>query len=75
MDISVAEAPENVAQQGLDNIANGPVWIVTTKGNMERVRKISAVEDRAAIVRTFAIPPREESGKAQIIQMQLADRH
>jgi short-subunit dehydrogenase len=75
MDISVAEPPENVAQQGLDNIANGPVWIVTTKGNMERVRRISAVDDRASIVRTFAIGPREESGKQQILQMQLADKH
>jgi short-subunit dehydrogenase len=74
MDISVAEAPENVAQQGLDNIANGPLWIVTTKGNIERVRKISVIDDRAAIVRAFAIPPREDSGKAQIIQMQLADK-
>jgi short-subunit dehydrogenase len=74
MDISVAEPPENVAQQGLDNIANGPVWIVTTKGNLERVRRISTVDDRASIVRAFAIPPREESGKQQILQMQLADK-
>jgi short-subunit dehydrogenase len=74
MDISVAEPPENVAQQGLDNIANGPVWIVTTKGNLERVRRISVVEDRATVVRSFAIPPREESGRQQILQKQLADK-
>lgn len=75
MDISVAEPPENVAQQGLDNIANGPVWIVTTKGNLERVRRISGVEDRAAIVRTFAIPPREDSARHQVLLKELADKH
>jgi short-subunit dehydrogenase len=74
MDISVAEPPENVAQQGLDNIANGPVWIVTTKGNLERVRRISVVDDRAAIVRAFAIPPREDSARHQILQKELADK-
>jgi hypothetical protein len=30
IDISVAEPPEMVAQEGLDNIANGPLWIVST---------------------------------------------
>lgn len=73
MDISVAEAPETVAQEGLDNIANGPIWIVSTKGNVERVRRISVVDNRAEVVRANAIPPREESGKAQIRQKQLAD--
>ena len=74
MDISVAEPPENVAQQGLDNISNGPIWIVSTKGNIERVRKISGIDDRAATVRAFAIPPREDSAKQQILQKQLADK-
>jgi hypothetical protein len=74
MDISVAEPPENVAQQGLDNITNGPIWIVSTKGNIERVRRISGVDDRAAIVRANAIPPREDSGKAQLLQKELADK-
>jgi short-subunit dehydrogenase len=73
MDISVAEAPEIVAQEALDNITNGPVWIVSTKGNVERVRRISVVDDRAEIVRANAIPPREESAAAQIRQKQLAD--
>jgi len=75
MDISVAEPPENVAQQGLDNIANGPVWIVNTRGNLERVRRISVVDDRAAVVRAFAIPPREDSARQQILQKELADKH
>jgi short-subunit dehydrogenase len=70
IDISVAEAPETVAQEGLDNIANGPVWIVSTKGNLERVRQISVVDGRAELVRACAIPPREEMADMQRRQSQ-----
>jgi uncharacterized protein len=63
MDVTNAEPPESVAQQALDNITNGPVWIVSTKGNVDRVRAISAVDDRAQVVRANSIPPREETGK------------
>jgi short-subunit dehydrogenase len=73
MDISVAEAPETVAQEALDNIANGPIWIVSTRGNVERVRMICGVDNRAEVVRANVIPPREESAAAQIRQSQLAD--
>jgi short-subunit dehydrogenase len=65
IDISVAEAPETVAQEGLDNIANGPVWIVSTPGNVERARKIAVVDNRAEIVRANAIPPRDQMADAQ----------
>jgi short-subunit dehydrogenase len=65
IDISPAEAPENVAQEGLDNIANGPLWIVSTKGNVERARQISVVDGRAELVRAFAIPPRDQMGDTQ----------
>jgi short-subunit dehydrogenase len=70
IDISVAEAPENVAQEGLDNIANGPLWIVTTKGNLERARKLAVVDGRAELVRSFAIPPREQMADLQRRQLQ-----
>jgi short-subunit dehydrogenase len=63
IDTTHAEPPENVAQQALDNITNGPVWIVSTKGNAERARALSAVDDRAEVVRANAIPPREQTGK------------
>lgn len=62
MDLTHAEPPESVAQQALDNIANGPVWIVSTRGNVERARAISVVDDRADVVRANLIPPREETG-------------
>jgi short-subunit dehydrogenase len=70
IDISVAEAPEKVAQEGLANIANGPLWIVSTKGNLERARKLAVVEGRAELVRSSAIPPRDQMADLQRRQSQ-----
>lgn len=64
MPIDLAEPAETVAGEGLDNIANGPVWIVSTPGNIERARLISAVDNRAQIVLGNAIRPREETAEA-----------
>jgi short-subunit dehydrogenase len=74
MPIELAEKPENVAREGLDNIANGPIWIVSTPGNVERARMISGIDDRAATVRANAIPPRAETAKAAHEQQQLANQ-
>lgn len=65
IDISVAEAPETVAQEGLDHIADGPMWIVSTPGNLERCRKLAVVDGRAELVRAFAIPPRDQMADEQ----------
>jgi short-subunit dehydrogenase len=73
IDMSVAEAPEKVAEEGLDNIANGPLWIVSTKGNIERARKLSAVDGRAELVRSSATPPREQMADLQRRQLQSPD--
>lgn len=72
IDISVAEAPEAVAQEGLDHIADGPLWIVSTPGNLERVRKIAVVDGRAELVRAFAIPPRDQMADLQRSQSEHA---
>jgi short-subunit dehydrogenase len=61
MPIEFAESPAVVAREGLDNIANGPVWIVSTKGTVDHARKISRFDDRGDLVREHAIPPREET--------------
>ena len=71
MPIELAEPPETVAREGLENIANGPVWIVSTPGNAERARMISAVDDRGAMVKAHAIRPREETAAAAIEQKAL----
>lgn len=72
MPVELAEPPETVAREGLENIANGPVWIVSTPGNVERVRVISVIDDRAGLVRAHAIRPREETAAAAAEQKALA---
>jgi hypothetical protein len=37
INLSTATAPEVVAQEGLDNITNGPIWIAGGEGNWERI--------------------------------------
>jgi short-subunit dehydrogenase len=72
MPIELAEPCENVAREGLENIANGPVWIVSTPGNLERAKMASQVEDRAEVVRANAIVPRDQTAKAAEEQKALA---
>ena len=64
MPVDMAEPPETVAREGLDNIANGPVWIISTPGNVERARLINGVDNRAETVRKHAIVPRERTAEA-----------
>jgi short-subunit dehydrogenase len=58
-DLAAAQAPEQVAQEGLDNIANGPVWIAGGPANLELAIKRSTVENRAESILAFATPRRE----------------
>lgn len=62
--IDLAEAPETVAREGLAHIADGPVWIVSTPGNIERARLISNIDNRAETVRAHAIAPRAQTAEA-----------
>ena len=68
MPIDLAEPCENVAREGLENIAGGPVWIVSTPGNVERARMISGIDNRGEIVRANAIVPREETARSALEQ-------
>ncbi len=72
MPVDLAEPCENVAREGLENIANGPVWIVSTPGNIERVRMINGIDNRGETVRAHAIKPREETAAAALEQKELA---
>ena len=72
MPIELAEPPETVAREGLENIANGPVWIVSTPGNLEQARLINDVENRAETVLAHAIAPREETAEAAKKHRELA---
>ena len=73
MPVELAEPCENVAREGLENIANGPIWIVSTPGNIEQARRTSVVDDRGDIVRAHAIGPREDTGKAAAENKELAN--
>jgi len=72
MPVQLAEPPENVAREGLENIANGPVWIVSTPGNVERAKLINGVEGRAETVLAHAIVPRDQTAKQAEEQARLA---
>jgi hypothetical protein len=72
MPVDLAEPPETVAREGLENIANGPVWIVSTPGNVERAWITNGIDDREKIVRANAIRPREETADVALEQQRLA---
>jgi short-subunit dehydrogenase len=59
LDLAAATPPEVVAQEGLDNLANGPVWIAGGEANRERARQRSVVDGRAEALRAFSTPRRE----------------
>jgi short-subunit dehydrogenase len=72
MPVELAEPCANVARQGLENIANGPIHIVSTPGNVEQAHRTSVIDDRAAVVRAHAIVPREDTAKAAAETKELA---
>ena len=57
-DLAAAQAPAEVAQEGLDNITNGPVWIAGGARNLEIAVKRSTVENRGEAILAFATPRR-----------------
>ena len=59
MDISAAQQPDDLAQEGLDNIANGPVWIAGGEDNRERARQRSVIDNRREAIEKFVTPPRD----------------
>jgi uncharacterized protein len=64
IDLQYAQSPDEVAQEGIDNIANGPIWIAGGSGNHDRAVARSRVDDRAEAIRAFATPSRSEAGKS-----------
>lgn len=60
-DLTAATPPEIVAQEGIDHIADGPVWIAGGEANWERARQRSVVDGRAQAIRAHATPSREST--------------
>jgi short-subunit dehydrogenase len=59
LDTTYAQSPDAAAQEGLDNIANGPLWIAGGKANVDGVAARSRLEDRAQAVRASVVKVRE----------------
>lgn len=57
-DLRAAQLPDETAQEGLDHIAKGPVWIAGGPRNYETAVARSKVADRAEAIRTLATPSR-----------------
>jgi short-subunit dehydrogenase len=74
MPVELAEPPETVAREGLENIADGPVWIVSTPGNVERAKLINGIDNRAETVLAHAIAPRDKTAEQAREHAQLAGR-
>ena len=58
-DLATAAHADLVAQEALDHIAEGPVWIAGGPQNRERARQRSIVDGRAQAIRAHATPARE----------------
>lgn len=65
IDTTAAQSPEDVAQEGLDHIADGPVWIAGGEAARDRARQRSVIDERAEAIRRFATPPREAITRKQ----------
>jgi short-subunit dehydrogenase len=58
-DVSAAEDPEDVAEEGIQHIADGPVWVVGGPRNQEEsLRRLSQMP-RSEAVASVTLPPRK----------------
>jgi short-subunit dehydrogenase len=57
-DISAAEDPEAVAEEGIQHIADGPVWVVGGKANQEEALRRMSQMPRSEAVASVVLPPR-----------------
>lgn len=60
MDTTTAQSPEDVAQEALDAIADGPLWFHGGPAAFELAVKRSQLDDRAGLIATIATPRRED---------------
>ncbi|MGO8861306.1 MAG: SDR family NAD(P)-dependent oxidoreductase [Acidimicrobiales bacterium] len=59
MDTSIAQSPEEVAQEGLDNMENGPLLILGGEKALEMAIKRSQLVNRGDLIASIATPRRE----------------
>jgi short-subunit dehydrogenase len=57
-DLRTAQDPADAAQEGLDNLQNGPVWICGGAANVARAEEQSKITGRAEAIRAIVAPPK-----------------
>jgi short-subunit dehydrogenase len=60
-DTTGAQAPDDVAQEALDNIRNGPLLILGGQKGLDMAIQRSGLANRAELIGTIATPRREDS--------------
>jgi short-subunit dehydrogenase len=55
LDTRYAQSPDDAAQEGLDNLAHGPLWIANGPANLEGVVARSEIAGRAEAIRASVI--------------------
>jgi uncharacterized protein len=58
-DVSTAEDPEDVAEEGIQHIADGPVWVVGGQKNQDEALRRMAHMPRSEAVAGVTLPPRK----------------
>ncbi len=58
-DVSTAEDPEAVAEEGIQHIADGPVWVVGGKANQDEALRRTSQMPRSEAVASVVLPPRK----------------
>ena len=58
-DVSAAEDPEDVAEEGINHIADGPVWVVGGQKNQDEALRRMAHMPRGEAVASVTLPPRK----------------
>ncbi len=58
-DVSAAEDPEDVAEDGINHIADGPVWVVGGQKNQDEALRRMAHMPRSEAVAAVTLPPRK----------------
>jgi short-subunit dehydrogenase len=58
-DVSAAEDPEDVAEEGIQHIADGPVWVVGGSKNQDQALRRLSHMPRSEAVASVTLPPRK----------------
>ncbi len=58
-DLSAGADPEDVAEEGIQHIADGPVWVVGGQANIDEAQRRASQLPRSEAVASVVLPPRK----------------